>query len=153
GYRFRKFAKRNKGSLAAGIAIFILLVGGIIGTGIGLARARAEAAISTAVNEVLNDDVLAAASPDNQGKDGRMREVLDAASARIEGRFKEQPVVEAAIRSTLGQTYLNLGVYPSAEKHLVKARALSEQFLGPDAEKTLKSDETLSELRIVQGKY
>ncbi|OWY70021.1 hypothetical protein B7486_17080 [cyanobacterium TDX16] len=152
-YRLRKFTKRNKGLFAAGIAIFVLLVGGIIGTSIGLARARAEAAISSAINDFLNENVLAAVSPDQQGKDVRMRDVLDAASARIEDRFKDQPMVEAAIRSTLGRTYLNLGDFPSAEKHLLMSRALSEQSLGPDAEMTLKSVEALSELRFEQGNY
>jgi tetratricopeptide (TPR) repeat protein len=42
-YRFRKFAARNKAAVAGVVAVFVALVVGIVGTSIGLARARDEA--------------------------------------------------------------------------------------------------------------
>ena len=46
-----------------------------------------------------------------------MREVLDIASKNIEGRFPDQPLVEARVRLTLSQTYQGLGVLDEAERH------------------------------------
>jgi hypothetical protein len=37
-----------------------------------------------------------------------MRDALDRAAAELDGRFDKQPLVEAALRGTLGQTYLHL---------------------------------------------
>src|SRR5436853_3371230 len=40
GYRLRKFVRRNKGPVLAAAIIFVLLVGGIVGTTWGLIRAE-----------------------------------------------------------------------------------------------------------------
>jgi serine/threonine protein kinase/tetratricopeptide (TPR) repeat protein len=42
GYRLRKFLRRHRGPVVAVAVIFVLLVGGILGTTAGLVRARAE---------------------------------------------------------------------------------------------------------------
>jgi eukaryotic-like serine/threonine-protein kinase len=41
-YRFRKFVRRNKGAVLAAAGLVALLLGGIVGTGLGLVQARAE---------------------------------------------------------------------------------------------------------------
>ncbi|HSQ58364.1 MAG TPA: serine/threonine-protein kinase, partial [Gemmata sp.] len=41
GYRFRKFIRRNRGAVIAGTTMLLLFVAGIVGTTIGLFRARA----------------------------------------------------------------------------------------------------------------
>ncbi|MDX1385249.1 MAG: serine/threonine-protein kinase, partial [Thermoanaerobaculia bacterium] len=83
GYRLGKFARRHRGPLLAAGLVVLVLLGGILGTTLGLLRARAEAreartqaAIAQAVNAFLNDDLLAAVSPEEQGRDVSMREVL-----------------------------------------------------------------------------
>ena len=65
-------------------------------------RAESQAQMFAAVNEFLNKDLLAQASPDNQARPGRkpdpdlkVRTALDRASEKIGLRFAEQPVVEA----------------------------------------------------------
>ena len=40
GYRFRKFARRNKRPVLAGATIIVLLVGGVIGTTLGMLGER-----------------------------------------------------------------------------------------------------------------
>ena len=159
-YRLRKFARRNKGPLAAGVAMLVLLIGGSVGTTIGMVRSRAaesrartEADVARAVNEFLNDDLLAAAAPEAQGRDVLMREVLAIAAERIEGRFAEQPLVESAVRLTLGKTYGSLGEYGHAERHLERARSLRVDMLGNDDPATHEAAEELATLRILQGRY
>jgi eukaryotic-like serine/threonine-protein kinase len=60
GYRLRKFVRRNKGPVAAGLALAALLVLGTVGTSIGLARAlRAEHSATLAAGRARNAEVLA----------------------------------------------------------------------------------------------
>ncbi len=40
GYRLKKFVKRNKIQVIAASLVFLTLVGGIVGTGLGMASAR-----------------------------------------------------------------------------------------------------------------
>jgi serine/threonine protein kinase/tetratricopeptide (TPR) repeat protein len=157
-YRMRKFARRNRGLLAAGAAVLVALLAGLVGTMTGLVRARQEAerartqaAITEAVNAFLNEDLLAAVAPGSQGRDVTMREALDAAAAGLEGRFPAQPEIEAAIRHTIGDTYMALGRMDDAAPQLERAVALRQASLGTDDPDTLESAHALGELRFYQG--
>jgi tetratricopeptide (TPR) repeat protein len=83
--------------------------------------AERELDIRAAVLDFLNHDLLAAVAPGAVGKDASMREVLAAASQGIEGKFAGRPLVEAAVRTTLGDTYRRLGALDEAEQHLLRA--------------------------------
>ncbi len=133
-YRFRKFARRNRGALAAGMTMVLLLIAGMIGTGIGMFRAQREAekaisesAIAQAVSDFLNHDLLTAVADRAKGRDLTMRETLDAASQKIEGKFPHQPAVEIAIRCSLGRAYHYLGEIETATRHLESAVQLSRK--------------------------
>jgi len=159
-YRFRKFARRHRAALVAGVGMAVLLLAAVAGTSVGLMRARVaeqhtrrESAIASAVNEFLNDDLLAAVSPEAQGKDVQMREVLAVAEERISARFPDQPIVESAIRLTLGKTYQSLGEYDRAQRHLERARDLLADTLDPDDLATHEATFALANLRIDQGRY
>ena len=58
----------------------------------------------------LKEDVLAAARPEGRGgglgMDVTVRKAVDAAEPRIAGAFKDQPIVEAEVRDTLGSDVL-----------------------------------------------
>jgi serine/threonine protein kinase/tetratricopeptide (TPR) repeat protein len=151
-YRAQKLFRRHRIAVVAGAAVSLALVAGIIGTSWGLLQARAQAreahrqaAIAEAVNGFLNQDLLAAAVPSarkGQGRDVTVREVLAVAAERLDrdsesgGRFAEEPLVEAAIRSAVGSTYSKLGEYPAAEPHLRRALELRRQVLGDDHPET-----------------
>ncbi|UCF68795.1 MAG: serine/threonine protein kinase, partial [Acidobacteriota bacterium] len=158
-YRVIKFARRHAGLLSAAAAILVALVAGLIGTWTGLVRARheaerarTEAAIAEAVNRFLNEDLLASVAPGAQGRDVSMREVLDTAAERLEGRFNEQPVVAATLRRTIGATYTRLGRLDDAAPQLERSAAAFENALGADDPRTLEAIHALAELRFYQGR-
>lgn len=154
-----KFVRRNRAATAAGAMALITLVAATIvsaSMAIGEHRARTEAErqtlIAQVVNEFLTNDLLAAADPNNSAsRDITMREVLDSASERVEGRFEKEPVVEAAIRMTIGSTYVSLYVLDRAEVHLRRALDLRRQFLGTDHVQTLQTWHVLATLISEQG--
>jgi tetratricopeptide (TPR) repeat protein len=78
---------------------------------------------------------------------------LDRAAAKIEGKFKEQPLVEASIRQTIGTTYKNLGLYPEAQGEMERALDLRRRVLGEEHRDTLESLNNVAQIYRYQGKY
>lgn len=158
-YQARKFTKRHTGLVAGiggavGILIAALIVVSILYADLVETRnaesaaqqeALDQASITSAVNVFLNDDLLAAVNPENTlNPEITVREALDNAAARIEGRFDAAPLVEASIRNTLGVTYESLGRFDLAAPHLERAIELVSVTRGPDHTETLGYRENLA---------
>lgn len=128
-YLLRKFAKRNRTIVFAGTAVFVTLLVGVIGTSIALvgqARERALAQGARATAEAVSQfqaDLLASADPDKSlGKRVTVWDVMNSAVRELDnGKLKEQPAVEAAVRVTIGSTFRALGQFDAAEPNLKKA--------------------------------
>ena len=100
-----------------------------------------ERAIAQALNDFFLKDLLGQAYSGNQPFSAEfanlnpritVREVLDRAREVIDGKFAGQPLVEAAVRMTLAETYLRLGEYALAIPHAERALALREARLSSD---------------------
>ena len=151
-YRLGKFARRYRASLAAAAAMVVLLVAGAAGTTLGMLRARAAQATSaaaeaqarreasqvTALNEFLRD-MFRAARPDGQGggSDVRVADVLARAEQTLPQKFHGQPEAEVRARLSLGNTYSQLGLRPSAIENFSIGHAVALKHLGADADLTL----------------
>jgi serine/threonine protein kinase len=131
-YRVGKFVQRHRGSVVAGTAVTAALVLGIMGTTLGLVRAREQrdkamkaqkseyeqhmAAESARENEkkanmFLRDLMVSYASP-AQGQAGVAR-----AAARLdEGWLKDQPETLVACRMVIGMFYISNNQTHEAEK-------------------------------------
>jgi serine/threonine protein kinase/tetratricopeptide (TPR) repeat protein len=190
GYRLRKFVRRNKGPVAAGMALATLLVLGTVGTSVGLAwalqaeraasasaateseqrlkaeaaeklavaektRANEVAAITKAVNDFLQNDLLMQATPEKNARDKRVtvEDMLARAAGRIAGKFEGQPTVEAEIRGTIGEAYRALGNYRAAQPHLERALELRRNALGDENPDTFASIDSLAGLYQDQGDF
>ena len=166
-YRGRKFARRYRGALATAGAFALVL---IVAAGVSIwqsiratkqrDRADAEAAAAQAVNDFLQNDLLAQASAATHSGPGtkpdpdlKVRTALDRAAGRIGGKFERQPELEAGIRDTIGSTYMDLGIYPEAQTQLERALALYRQVLGGNNPKTLRTMSRLGWLADLQGRY
>ncbi len=73
-----------------------------------------------------------------------LKETLRLAAKMIEGRFNDQPLIEAELRGTIGLAMDRIGAYSEAEPHARTALMLRERELGPDHLETLKSAYNLS---------
>jgi tetratricopeptide (TPR) repeat protein len=157
GYRLWKFARKHKKALGTAVAFAGLLLLGI-GVSIWQAvrathaeahakaneqQARASEAETKTVLQFFQDKVLAAGGPEGTegglGKDVTLRKAVDAAIPEIASAFQDQPLVEASIRTVLGNTYKRLGEYELAIQHLERARTLWQLKLGPEHPDTLTS--------------
>src|SRR5262249_50614713 len=84
------------------------------------AEAQAKAAEANAVVQFLEDKVFAAGRPKGEagglGHDVSLRDAVRASLSGLATSFKDQPLVEARLRVTLGMTFFYLGDYaPAAE--------------------------------------
>lgn len=127
-YQLRKLVKRNKVPFALSAGFLVLVIGA--GVWALVERGRAETAARRAVRETetlaevnrfLNQDLLGMVRPAEMGRDVALRDVVDAAAKRIEGRFADAPAVEAGVRRTLGETYAALGELDEADRHYRRA--------------------------------
>ena len=129
-YRLRKFVRRNRGGVIAASIVLLALVGGIIGTTLGIVEANKQGALALArqkeaegrlaqrdkANEILlsifrdlnHDDSVNETLP----LANRLGKQLEAAAAQLEGEAIADPLGVAKMQSDLGWSMLGLG-YPS----------------------------------------
>jgi tetratricopeptide (TPR) repeat protein len=131
GYRLAKLARRNRAAAVATVLALLALIGGLAAYAWQARVARAEARRAT-VERAKAEQVSAflrqaLASPDPMLGGGRhvpVAAILDRASVRLSGDLAGQPEVEASLRETLGETYLNLGLSREAEREFRRAVGL-----------------------------
>jgi eukaryotic-like serine/threonine-protein kinase len=165
-YKFRKFARKHSATLATLAAFVILLMAAsMVSAYLAIRATRAEhaardqAAIAVAVSDFLQKDLLGQVDVDSQTRAGlqsdpdvKVRKLLDRAATNISGKFVGQPLVEAAIRRTIGDAYVSLGLFDLAEPQLERSRALLSRDLGDQHPETLNAVTSLAGLYFRQGK-
>lgn len=136
-YVLRKYLKRHK--LAAGVAGLVLFVVCVVMPSISRQEEIARNAINKAqaAHEFLFTDLLGGVVRDEHGRDITVHEVLDKTAKAIEGKYLDRPLVEATARETIGEFYLQLGLYSQSISQTQRALAIRERELGEDHIETL----------------
>jgi serine/threonine protein kinase len=160
GYQLQKFARRHWALVTGVAAVFLVLAAGVVVSTWEAVRARRAEASANAINDFLQNDLLAYGSSSTQSwsntaadPDLKVRTALDRAAARVGGRFDKQPELEASIRDTIGRTYLELGLVPEARKQLALALDLHRRVDGAQNPKTLNAEWRLGALVDGQNTY
>jgi len=150
-YRLKRYVRRHRIGVAAGGAVVAALFTGLTLAVSGWIKVRQE---QQATNEVTGflQDVLSQADVHNEAtwqapnRDIRLLDVVNQASERIDGTFEDQPLVEAAIRLTIGKVYAGLGETESAETNLRKAHETLKSNAGPLDPRTSEAGHALAVL-------
>jgi len=99
-------------------------------------RAEAREAETSAVLTFLETHILSAARPvgfpHGLGHEVKLRDAIRQALPFVDKQFHDQPLTEARLRSTLGETFLSLTDYRVAVDQLKRAMQLRENTLGAD---------------------
>jgi serine/threonine protein kinase/uncharacterized protein HemY len=146
-YRLRKSIHRNRVLVISTCLVLVVLSAGIaVSTALAIsadksrAEAERQARISQAVSDFLRDDLLGSVDPWTGRTEGTsVISFLDAASKQLEGKFGDEPLIEASIRLTLGSTYWHLGRYKESAKHLKRSLEIRRNQLGNEDFDTLLS--------------
>jgi non-specific serine/threonine protein kinase/serine/threonine-protein kinase len=172
-YRTRKFLKRNRTAVSVSLAMAMLLVCGIAATTWQAIRAiRAEKATQVAlqetirqkkeveqanasaqaVNDFLTNDLIDSADPARtRGKKITVLEAVDAASKTVTTKFKNQPLVAAAVRNSLASTFNALGEAAQGLPHAQASYDERRRLLGENHPETLAAANTLCSLLYSAG--
>ncbi|MBX3402734.1 MAG: serine/threonine protein kinase [Phycisphaeraceae bacterium] len=158
-YKARKFVRRNRaGVFAAGLVLAALLLG-VVGTSIGMVRARAaertaraaeaaerdakaaavrseeearaRAAEAEAVNRFLVT-TLQSPSPMERGPNVTVAHVLKEGAPHIAREFAQQPLTQLALHRTYANVLRTLNIYDGAAEHARKALDLARAHRADD---------------------
>jgi serine/threonine protein kinase/tetratricopeptide (TPR) repeat protein len=177
-YKLKKFARRNRAGMLTALAMATaLLMGTAAATwqAVQATRAKqqalaalaaereakesaqAEDAKTRAVLEFVEDKVLAAVRPEGlEGGLGRqvtLGQTVEAALPFVETSFRNQPLIEARLRLTLGTSFLHRGETRKAAQQYEAARALYARHLGPNHPDTLASLNHLANSYAALGRH
>jgi eukaryotic-like serine/threonine-protein kinase len=162
-YRTGKFVHRHRAGVAAAVA-FAALLGGY---GVTITvhaeriaqerdRAETEALRARRVTDFLVTTFEHSDPRQRQGGDPgarTVREVLDAATGRIEIDLAAEPVVQAELRAAVGLIYMNLGEYERADSLLTHALLQRHRLHGARHLEVAESEHLLARLRWRKGDH
>ncbi|MDX1384564.1 MAG: serine/threonine-protein kinase, partial [Thermoanaerobaculia bacterium] len=166
-YRVRKFARRHRVAVLAASLVGLALLLGLIGSGVGLARARRAEEAARAEAERANREARTAertldflvqtfieTGPDRaRNVDISAREVLDRAAARVDEELGDDPLAVARLKHSIARVYEDLGVYESAAEQYRVALAIQRQELGDDHDVTVGTVADFAGLLWRQGRF
>jgi serine/threonine-protein kinase len=109
------------------------------------ARQRAEA-----LNAFLLNEILAAPSPEEQGRDVRLVDALQRASSRLDERFGADPIAKSDVARTIGVSFMALGLYDEADALLTEALEAAQTSNAPTHDEAIASMNQLAKLRWLQ---
>ena len=152
GYRLQKTIRRNKFTFASGLAVALALIGGMIATSWQAAKAKQSAArakeqseTARTVKNFLIDQLLGRASSIAGAKYDATNYVLaDRVAREVEGKFKDQPLVEADVRHALGDAFSGFDDFYRAVEQYKYAFDLRNAALGTAHNDTLLTAAALS---------
>jgi serine/threonine protein kinase len=176
--RLRKWSWRHRAVVTSAVvsllALLALVVVGLAWSNVRISEERdrkdealrakeQEAAVTRAVNEFLQKDLLGQADIANQAPalggpaernpNVTVRELLDRAAKTIKERFGGQPRTEAALRLTIGDAYRALGRFKQAEDHLQESVKRRTRLLGAGHPDTLASKKSLAWVYLEQHQF
>ncbi len=145
-YQFRKFARRNRGVVAAGCAAVVFLIAGLAVSLTGWATAveeRKRATVEARKARMVSDflvDMLSSADPMQSGRDVKVLDVIDDAAAAIDEQFADEPELAAEAHRAIGLTYRSIGQELRGAEHWARGLQLTHSVYGHEPQPELLVD-------------
>lgn len=156
-YRAGKFVRRHVLGVAAAALVVLLGSGLVVFHTARLQNERDRAQIASAKAERMNRFLIGlfrSADPTEGSRaDLTARELLDRGVAQVDRDLGSDPQVQANMLQVLGRTYLELGVYSSADALLDRALTLHSGRMGASQADVGATLGDIGLLRYEEGKY
>ncbi len=151
-YRMRKYMKRHRVGVGFTATICLAVVLGFVLLSVQNARIAAAMDEAELVTVTL-EEMLTSVDPTKSGRDVTVRETLDATAKTLGEKYKDQPLVEARLRYTLGKTYSALGESEKAEEQLRRALDIRRENRGEEDLATIQVRNELFLVLEIEGRY
>jgi serine/threonine protein kinase/Tfp pilus assembly protein PilF len=155
-----RFVRRHRVGVAAAGFFLLALVLGVVGTSVGLVRARraeaqarGEAETASRVSDFLVRLFEVSDPGEARGNSVTAREILDRGAEKIRTELEDEPLVQARLMHTMGRVYANLGLYEGGQDLLEEALKEREAFLGEEHPDVAETCDRLGDVYRNQGKY
>ncbi len=143
-YRLRKFVRRNRVAVAAGVALLAALIAFAASMSILYARSERNLARAVKAEQAASEEAETAkqvsdfmvglfrvSNPtESTWEELTARKVLERAVERIGTELEDRPLVRSRLLGTMGDVYSALGRYPEARKLLEEGLAIRRQTGG-----------------------
>ena len=153
----RQWVSRHRAVAALAGMLVVLAISAMLVISVALVRAtRAEADATQerqraeALNAFLLNEILAAPSPEEQGRDVRLVDALQRASSRLDERFGADPIAKSDVARTIGVSFMALGLYDEADALLTEALEAAQTSNAPTHDEAIASMNQLAKLRWLQ---
>jgi serine/threonine-protein kinase len=131
-YRTRKFLERHRAGVAAGLALLVVLIGGLTAT-VWQARAAArEAAKAREVKDFVVNLFQVSDPAESRGREITARELLQRGVRRVDSALGRQPEVQQELLGVLGKIHRELGLFPEADTLFRRSVDVAKRAYGPD---------------------
>ncbi|MBL8753926.1 MAG: serine/threonine protein kinase [Planctomycetes bacterium] len=158
-YVLRKTAARHRGAVVFAALLLVSLVAGLW-LSLSLWRrsedGRQRAVVAQRRAEAAMDffaDSLGAASPNRQGPDAKVLDLLRQTDLGLEANLVDDPDARGFILARLTDLYVGLSQIADAERTATVAAELTERSFGPDSPATFFAKANLARVHHVQGRY
>jgi len=159
-YRVKKFVRRHTLGVTVSALLVCVLVFGIIGTSMGMIRAREaeraaarEAETAHQVSAFLVDLFEVSDPSEALGETITARDMLDKGAEKIEKELSDQPEVQATLMDTIGGVYHNLSLYDKAIELRQKALEISMGVYGGKHRRYAEALNNLALSHSEKGEY
>jgi non-specific serine/threonine protein kinase/serine/threonine-protein kinase len=130
-YRVRKFVRRHRVGVAASAVVVVALVVAIVGTTIGLLRAKREAENARQVSEFLVG-MFEELNPDSSLPTLSASDILKRGAGRLDRELEDQPLVRARLQTAIGYASSQLGDHDAGRALLEDALKTRRALLGDE---------------------
>jgi serine/threonine protein kinase len=145
-YRARKYIRRHRLGVAMAAAGVLLLAGFATAEAIQLRRTRIERDRAnrerdraTRIADFMTNMFKVSDPNEARGNTVTAREILDKSAKEIDTSLSNDPELQAKMMSTMGETYVDLGLMPQAQSLFERAVKTQRRALGPENPETLNS--------------
>lgn len=166
-YRARKYVARHGVgvSVAAGLAALLVAFAGTMGLQarrVARERDRANAERDRAnlqrdrANRIAKfmTSIFTVSDPSEaRGNAVTAREILDKATKEIEAGLSREPELRSLMMDTMGEVYVNLGLYDESRALVSRSLEVTRAALGPDHIETLRSANLLAKILAITGHW
>ncbi|HEY9504998.1 MAG TPA: serine/threonine-protein kinase [Gemmatimonadales bacterium] len=152
-YRAGKFATRHRGGVAATLAVFAALIGGLAVAARQATVARREATTATEVKNFVKGLFSVATPTESRGRQVTAAELVERGTRQVDSALARQPAVQLELLHFLGEVNRDLGLFPRAESLFQRSTNLARRLYGADGLAEAKELAGWATVKFFQGEY